>query len=114
MATKAKISNRANVRNRAVRRLKTAVDLVVNRGVSLDVEENGWDLVSNEFMYMATVEKSILDVPMEVLCDEVAALLRNLRRKGQGVVARRPGPPSRIRSPDINRAGRCERICVGE
>mgnify|MGYP002718832935 CR=1 FL=1 len=47
MATKAKISNRANVRNRAVRRLKTAVDLVVNRGVSLDVEENGWDLVSN-------------------------------------------------------------------
>lgn len=43
---------------------------------------------------MATVEKSILDVPMEVLCDEVAALLRNLRRKGQGVVARRPGPPS--------------------
>ena len=45
-------------------------------------------------MYMATVEKSILDVPMEVLCDEVASLLKSLRRKSKGVVARRPGPPS--------------------
>ena len=47
MATIAKVSKKANKRRRVTRKLKSAVDLVVNRGVGLDPNEKGWDLVSS-------------------------------------------------------------------
>ena len=46
VATKAKISKLATKRNKSVRDLHVAVDLVVNRGAGLGQEEDGWDLVS--------------------------------------------------------------------
>ena len=46
-ATKASVSKLAVVRNRARRRLKAAVELVVNRSMGLKEGEHGWDLVSS-------------------------------------------------------------------
>jgi RNase P protein component len=46
MASIKRTSKLAVERKRCQRKLKTAMDLIVNRGAGLPVHENGWDLVS--------------------------------------------------------------------
>ena len=116
--TKAHVSKMAHERVRARRRLKEALNLVVNRGMSCPPGMSGWDLIDQgescprllpkmpaivlrvtDLAYFFHVNPTVVTIPFDELSETVYKTLAKLRenaQRRQGVRPQRTSSPKRF------------------